>query len=363
MRKLKLLLLLLLALLPNRAEAGCSVGAVPFNLQNNTTADATQVMANFNQIVNGAQSNCAAAGANNDITSLGALATPISPAQGGTTVFAGGISTGVNALTISTTPSFSLTTGFRVSFIAGAVNTAATTANVSGTGVRNVFRKTQLGALATAGGELINGNVYQMVYDGTEYVLDGETIMIGKMSTFAGGTVPPGHLLADGTTYNQSTFPGLFTVIGTTYGGGVGTFNVPDTRGRVLTGLDSYGSAIGAAGRLTSAGTGCGTTFNSLGVTCANSSQSHTQIGAEIAVHNHGITDLGHNHNAPSGAFWWQSAPNAAGFTTSNPGGPINPTSGPDTTATTGITINNSGSSQPMPIVPNNLGQLMIIRF
>ena len=52
------------------AFATCSISALPFNLTNGTTADATQVMADFNQIFNGVNAGCAAAGANTDITSL-----------------------------------------------------------------------------------------------------------------------------------------------------------------------------------------------------------------------------------------------------------------------------------------------------
>ena len=62
---------LLLALVGPSAQAGVSC-SVPFNLQNGTTADATQVMANYNALI-ACLANAAAAGANNDITSLLAL--------------------------------------------------------------------------------------------------------------------------------------------------------------------------------------------------------------------------------------------------------------------------------------------------
>jgi microcystin-dependent protein len=63
------------------AQAGvpCSL---PFQLQNNQIADATQVMANYNAIITCLQ-NAAAAGSNSDITALNALSTPIPPASGG----------------------------------------------------------------------------------------------------------------------------------------------------------------------------------------------------------------------------------------------------------------------------------------
>lgn len=60
------------------------IGALPVTLQNGTTADATDVMSDLNKIRNDTNANAAANGANNDITSLSALTTPLSVAQGGT---------------------------------------------------------------------------------------------------------------------------------------------------------------------------------------------------------------------------------------------------------------------------------------
>ena len=62
--------------------ANCST--YPFTLTNGQTADATQVMANFNSILSCGNSNLAHNGANSDITSLTGLLTPLSVAQGGT---------------------------------------------------------------------------------------------------------------------------------------------------------------------------------------------------------------------------------------------------------------------------------------
>lgn len=57
---------------------------LPYTLANGTTADATQVMSNFNQIVANGNANVAENGANSSITSLNGLTTPLSIAQGGT---------------------------------------------------------------------------------------------------------------------------------------------------------------------------------------------------------------------------------------------------------------------------------------
>ena len=60
------------------------IPALPYTLTNGTVADANQVMADFNGIVNGTNSNGAHNGANSDITSLTGLTTPLTAAQGGT---------------------------------------------------------------------------------------------------------------------------------------------------------------------------------------------------------------------------------------------------------------------------------------
>ena len=51
------------------------IASFPYNLTNGTIADATQVMANFNQISTNVNSNAAASGTNSDITSLTATQT------------------------------------------------------------------------------------------------------------------------------------------------------------------------------------------------------------------------------------------------------------------------------------------------
>ena len=59
---------------------------LPNVLQNGTTADATQVMADFAAIISQVNANAAENGANSSITSLSGLTTPLSVGQGGTGV-------------------------------------------------------------------------------------------------------------------------------------------------------------------------------------------------------------------------------------------------------------------------------------
>ena len=270
MKKIALLLLALLAAAPAHAGVSCSV---PFNLQNATVADATQVMANYNAIIT-CLGNAAAAGANNDITSLSALSTPITPAQGGTTQYVGSTSTGTNAQVVATTtPSiFALQAGRTIVFVAGSGNTGPTTLNVASSGTINLFRRTQLGVSAMVGGEIIAGQPVVAVYDGTQYVLmSGGPYQVGEIRNYAGTTAPIGWAFIDGTCATRTQYPDLFTVIGTAFDPGsacdTAHFALPDGRGRALVGKDDMGGV--AANRITNAATGCtGTTIGGAG--CGN---------------------------------------------------------------------------------------------
>jgi hypothetical protein len=170
----KLAALLLLALLPAPAAAGVSC-SVPFTLTNGTTADATQVMANYNAIIT-CLGQAAHAGANSDITSITGLTTPISPVQGGSATYAGADSTGLanTQVVASVVPTnWSLTKGNNVVFKVGTglTNTGAVTLAVSGSSAIAVVKQTSAGTVALTGNELVAGQVAIVSYDGTQYQL------------------------------------------------------------------------------------------------------------------------------------------------------------------------------------------------
>ena len=64
---------------------------------------------------------------------------------------------------------------------------------------------------------------------------------VGRVSSFAVGSVPFGHLLCNGTAVSRQKYQDLFSVIGTTFGIGDGstTFNLPDLRGEFIRGWDA----------------------------------------------------------------------------------------------------------------------------
>lgn len=63
---------------------------------------------------------------------------------------------------------------------------------------------------------------------------------VGSLTLFVGSSAPAGWILCQGQLLSVSSYPSLFSVIGTTYGGdGVNNFGLPDLRGRVPIGSGS----------------------------------------------------------------------------------------------------------------------------
>ncbi len=87
--------------------------------------------------------------------------------------------------------------------------------------------------------------------------------------------------------------------------------------------------------------------------------EKHTQKAAEIATHNHEITDTGHTHTQASYLIGG-SIGSGEGIVQSAGGGA---TAFGLSTNTTGVTINNAGSSTAMNIMPPSLPVNFIIKY
>lgn len=100
----------------------------------------------------------------------------------------------------------------------------------------------------------------------------GETLRIGTILPFTGSSseLPTGYMLCDGAELNRTDYSDLFAVIGTSFGSGNGssTFNLPNLKGKVLTGLDEDD-----------------TDFASMGAT--GGEKTHTLTVSEMPSHNH----------------------------------------------------------------------------
>ena len=100
----------------------------------------------------------------------------------------------------------------------------------------------------------------------------GDTFPIGAITSYAGSIAPTNWLICDGSAISRTTYADLFDAIGTTYGVGDGstTFNLPNLKGRVITGLDSSQ-----------------TEFDTLGET--GGEKAHTLTIAEMPSHKHNM--------------------------------------------------------------------------
>jgi microcystin-dependent protein len=147
----------------------------------------------------------------------------------------------------------------------------------------------------------------------------------GMIIPYAGTLAPPNWLICDGTSLLTTQYPDLFACIGYSFGGSGANFNIPDIRSKVV-----RGSVVN--------------TEADVGVVGGNDSII-LNSATTMPAHNHNVIDPGHIHTAPTqnqdgtGGLI-DNTPSLFNFTPGNPTGQ----------ATTGITLNNTGSASPSPI-------------
>lgn len=141
----------------------------------------------------------------------------------------------------------------------------------------------------------------------------------GMITAFGAATPPSGWVICDGSAISRTTFQALFAVIGITYGGGDGstTFNLPNLRGRVILGV-SGSHAIGSTG----------------------GAESVTLSVGQLPSHSHTVNDPGHTHTATT-----PTSTNTAGAAAGSA------VAGNTGSATTGITLGNTGSGDAVPTI------------
>ena len=109
---------------------------------------------------------------------------------------------------------------------------------------------------------------------GISPVTPDESFRPGMVAMTAATAAPSGFLMCDGSEYDPLVEPALFVAIGTAYNTGgetPGFFRVPAFQARTPFGVGTNGGQVWVRG---------------------------TQAGSEaLAQHNHGITDIGHNHS------------------------------------------------------------------
>jgi microcystin-dependent protein len=134
-------------------------------------------------------------------------------------------------------------------------------------------------------------------------------IPIGAILPYAGLTAPYGFLFCDGSEIEKTKYSDLFDIIGTTYNGiasllGVGTFKLPDLRGRFALGkdnMDNAGTVPVATGGYVDAGGGTAgrvpdTKAQTLG---GDAGQSSVTLSlANLPEHSHSLSSARQDYSA-----------------------------------------------------------------
>lgn len=83
----------------------------------------------------------------------------------------------------------------------------------------------------------VSGNI---VYSSVPVPGASSVMPTGTILAWARISAPAGFLICDGSVYNNSSYPNLAAVLGSTFGGdGITTFAVPDLKGRAIVGLNT----------------------------------------------------------------------------------------------------------------------------
>ncbi|WP_375609759.1 phage tail protein [Bartonella sp. AC53GZZY] len=140
--------------------------------------------------------------------------------------------------------------GIVLRFMAMGKNVGATTIVLNALDGKPIYKATELGVGPLSGGELQQGCIYTLVYNGDHWHLVNPTPLpleeesslypTGFIGTFGMHGIPKDWLICDGKAYLRRDYRDLFETIGTVWGEGDGieTFNVPDLRGMFLRGFD-----------------------------------------------------------------------------------------------------------------------------
>ena len=109
---------------------------------------------------------------------------------------------------------------------------------------------------ALSDAEKHNGQIYFITDGNYDFLIVNDSVPVGSIQAYGGISAPTNWLICDGSAVSRTTYKELFEVIGVFFGAGDGvtTFNLPDFRGRVLTGAGSLNSINYELGQQKSAG-------------------------------------------------------------------------------------------------------------
>jgi microcystin-dependent protein len=129
-----------------------------------------------------------------------------------------------------------------------------------------------IGGDSSTWGNVLNQTITAV--DSQVYTNQMAGVPIGSITMFGGAAAPTNWLICDGSALSTTgTYAALFAAIGYAYGGGGASFNLPNLAGKFPGGVGNIG-ALGQSG----------------------GEATHTLTLAELAAHNHPVSDSGHVH-------------------------------------------------------------------
>jgi hypothetical protein len=108
--------------------------------------------------------------------------------------------------------------------------------NVTNESKATILTNAALTGIPTAPTAATGTNTTQLA---TTAFVQQNAVPSGAVFYFAAATAPSGYLVCNGALLSTSEYAALFAVIGYTYGGSAGNFNLPDLRGEFIRGWDS----------------------------------------------------------------------------------------------------------------------------
>ena len=183
---------------------------------------------------------------------------------------------------VATTP----VAGQMIGFIANATNGPSPSLTVDGGNTYPIW----LNGSPVGAASMIANTPYRVSFDAT----DGAWLLEGGLASpysvplgaFLASTAPSppnsNFILPFGQCISTTTYAAYWAMMGSPASGTCagGQFRVIDMRGRIPVPLDNLGGT--AAGRMTSSAAGCGSALTSMGVVCANGSESRALSAGQI---------------------------------------------------------------------------------
>lgn len=168
--------------------------------------------------------------------------------------------------------------------------------------------------------EKLVGNVYEALM----------TPLVGQVMPVLMGTVPENMLLCDGTQYLRVDYPALYDVLDVAFIDDADHFTLPDLRGRVVV------------------GSGNGPGLSPYNVGAMGGEEAHALSQIEGPSHAHALNDPGHVHTPQTGTtvFVGRTAGGSTDWVRATAGATFRQDAS-TASATTGITMDSSGSNVP----------------